>query len=344
MLGVAGLGSGAALGGGAAAAEAAEPASPQTLCTVTDRRLGELSGLAVDRGGVWAMADGGRRVALHRLDLDDCSITRTRTAAIDPFDAEDLARGPDGTLWVADTGDNERRRETVALIALPPTGAPRLHRLRYPDGPHDAEALLVAADGVPLVITKETVAAAGIYLPEGPLAEPGPTPLIRVGEVVLPGSDTVGGPVGGIGARLVTGAALNADGRVAAVRTYTDAWLFPVAGETAADLVAALRTNPVRVPLPGEPQGEAIAFEADGRLLSGSESRGGARGAIRAVPGAAALAVAGQSAEPRAAPAATPENTGPAWTPAAAGAAAVAGLLVLAIVAMAVHALVRRRP
>ncbi|MHA6793729.1 hypothetical protein ACVGVM_09460 [Pseudonocardia bannensis] len=317
--------------------------APQTRCTVEDRRLAELSGLVVDRGGLWAMGDGGRRVEVHRLDTAGpvCRVVESRTARIDPFDAEDLARGPDGTLWVADTGDNRRRRETVALVALPPRGEARLHRLTYPDGPHDGEALLIGADGVPLVITKETGIAAGIYRPAGPLAEPGPTPLVRVGEVMLPASDSEGGPVGGLGSRLVTGAALSADGRVAALRSYTDAWLYPVSDD---DVVAALAGTPVRVPLPDEPQGEAIAFDTDGTLLSGSETRGGVRGEIRAVPAAAALAATagtGERTEPSLPSSATDES--PDWWPAAVGGTAAVGLLAVAGAAMAVHGARRRQ-
>ena len=78
-----------------------------------------------------------------------CAVVESRTAKVDPYDAEDLAVGPDGSLWVGDTGDNEQRRSTVALIVVPARGEPELHRLTYPDGPHDAEALLVDARGVP---------------------------------------------------------------------------------------------------------------------------------------------------------------------------------------------------
>ena len=319
-------------------------APPDSLCTVEDRRLVELSGMVVDRGGLWAMADSGRRVELHRLDTRDCSVTDTRTAAIDPFDAEDLARGPDGALWVADTGDNERRRATVAVIVVPARGAARLHRLTYPDGPHDAEALLVDAAGVPFVITKEVGRPAGIYRTEGSLAGPrvdtegslaGPRvdtegspdgrgqdrtagsaiPLVRVGEVTLPVSDTPGGPIGGLGSRVVTGAATSANGRVVALRSYTDAWLYPMVGD---DILAALAEWPVHVPLPDEPQGEAIAFEPDGTLLSGSEGRGPDAGMVRAVSGAAALAEGADGAAPTEAPRAGPAGApagddGPVW-------------------------------
>ncbi len=329
-----------------AGALAAVPA-PQVRCTVDDPRLGELSGLVVRDGAVWAMSDGGRRVELLRLDLDDCSVTGTRTADVNPYDAEDLALGPDGAFWVADTGDNDRDRTTVAVIVAPDRGEARLHRLTYPDGPHDAEALLVDASGRPVVITKE-IGRAGVYRTAEPPEGTGPTPLVRIGELSLPASSTVGGPVGGIGSRVVTGAATNADGSVVALRSYTDAWLYPVQD---GDLVAALQRTPVQVPLPDEPQGEAIAFEPDGTLLSGSETRGGVPGQVRAVAGAAALAPGGTPQAPRTPDGpATPVDAPPAadapapeWLPAAIGAGVAAGLLLLVTAVLGLRGMLRRR-
>jgi hypothetical protein len=310
------------------------------LCAVDDPRLDELSGMVVHDGGLWAMSDGGRSVQVHRIDRSNCNVIDTRTADVDPYDAEDLAVGPDGGLWVADLGDNDRRRDTVAVVVLPERGDARLHRLTYPDGPHDAEALLVDAHGRPLVITKEVGRPAGLYRTADPPEGDGPTQLLLVGELALPASDTLGGPVGGIGTRLVTGAALSADGTVAAVRTYTDAWLFPVSG---GDLVAALNQTPVRVPLPDEPQGEAIAFEPDGTLLSGSETRRGVRGEIRAVAGATALA--GEPVPVTAfppAPEVVPDPGPPPWLPAAMGGGAVVGVLLLVTAAASLRGRLRR--
>jgi hypothetical protein len=199
-------------------------------------------------------------------------------------------------------------------------------------------------------VTKE-IGAAGIYRPEAALATPGPTPLVHVGDLVLPSSDTVGGPIGGFGSRTVTGGAVSADGRVVALRTYTDAWLFPVPAD--GEVADALRGTPVRVPLPGEPQGEALAFTADGTLLSGSEARGGVDGQLRAVPGAAALAVpavppAGSASSPDARVTASPSVRTPTAQPlpagrsAAIGAVAVVGVLGLLAAGMAWHAARRR--
>lgn len=313
-------------------------------CSVEDPRLVELSGLAVVGDAVWAMADGGRRVELLRLDPDTCAVVGRRTAAVDPYDPEDLAGAPDGSLWVGDIGDNDRRRATVALIVVPSNGPTQLHRLTYPDGPHDAEALLVDARGVPTVVTKD-IATTGIYQPEGPLTGGAPRPLVHIADLVLPSSDTVGGPIGGFGTRTVTGGAVTADGRVVALRTYTDAWLYAAPG---GDVAAALRGTPVRVPLPDEPQGEAVAFLPDGTLLSGSESRGGAVGQLRAVPGAAALAEAtgaptrSTTPTPAAAAPAPVAAPPPTWRSAVLGTGAVVVVLGLLAAAMARHAARRR--
>ena len=75
---------------------------------------------------------------------------------------------------------------------------------------------------------------------------------------------------------MITGGAVSADGTVAAVRTYTDVYVFHAPDS---DLVAAIAAGPVfRIPVPDEPQGEAMAFTDAGDLLTGSEAilRGGA--------------------------------------------------------------------
>ena len=75
----------------------------------------------------------------------------------------------------------QRRRSgpTVALIALRPDGSTSIYRLTYPDGPHDAEALLLAPDGTPYVVTKEVLGASGVYRPAAALVDGGTVALAR---------------------------------------------------------------------------------------------------------------------------------------------------------------------
>lgn len=270
------------------------------LCTPGGSELAELSGLAADGDRWFAVSDGGTELRVVVLRPSDCQVLDEITAEVDPYDVEDLALAADGTLWLADTGDNELHRSTVALHRLTQDGDTSLYRLTYPDGPHDAEALLLDRAGVPYVVTKE-LGAARVYRPVGVLTEPGPTRLEQIATVRLEPTDTPGGPVGAVGSVLITGGAVSSDGHVVALRTYTDAYLFSAPG---GDVVAALAGAPVRIRLPDEPQGEALALTPDGTLLSGSEAPSGsealsgAGGAapIRAVPGAVALVASPASA------------------------------------------------
>lgn len=265
------------------ATPAASVAGPKKLCTLPGDRLVELSGLASDGKLLYAVNDGGTQIEVVVLNRK-CVEQRTITAAVDPYDVEDLALTRDGTLWLADTGDNGKDRDTVALLKVTSGGEASLHRLTYPDGQHDTEALLVDRSGRPYLVTKNVLGQSEVYRPSGPLRSPGPTPLKKVADLTFVPSGTPGGPeqAGAAGAILVTGGAVSRDGKVVALRTYTDAYLYYAPD---GDVLKALRRAPVRVPLPNEPQGEAIAFDPDGTLLSGSEGSGQP---IRAVPSAAA--------------------------------------------------------
>jgi hypothetical protein len=145
-----------------------------------------------------------------------------------------------------------------------------VYRLTYPDGPHDAEALLLAPDGTPYVVTKEVLGASGVYSPTAALVDGGTVAMAKVAAVNLTLTGTPGGPVGRAGQLLVTGGAVAADGGHLALRTYTDAYVWPLTGS---DVAGALAATPVRIPLPESPQGEAITFAADNvNLLVASES------------------------------------------------------------------------
>jgi hypothetical protein len=260
-------------------------ADPVERCKLNVKNIGELSGLASDGTKMYATNDGGTKLTVSVLSKD-CKVERTVTNKTDPFDVEDMARTKDGTLWLADTGDNGKKRDTVALHALTPDGKAKLYRLSYPDGQHDAEALLMDKNGVPFLVTKEPFGPAQVFKPEGPLASPGPVKLTNVGALDFKTTETTGGPTSiphAIATILVTGGAVSDDGTVVALRTYTDAYLYSAPD---GDIAAALRREPVRVPLPDEPQGETIAFEPDGTLLTGSEGVGQP---IRAIAGAAAM-------------------------------------------------------
>ena len=254
-------------------------AAPATACVISDPRLDELSGLAATPTGYVGLNDGKFGTSVLRLFVLDraCNVTRVITdRGFDPLDPEDLARTADGTLWIADIGDNNRERATVAVDRLPP-GASRgtTYRLTYPDGAQDAEALLIQPDGRAVIVTKALSGVAAIFVSARPLTGPPATlPLRAAGTVSCSGTGTTGGPdVGSFATVLVTGAALAPGGRQVVLRTYTDAYEWDVRG---GDVTGALTGGPPRrTALPGEPQGESISFTADGTAyLTVSEGLG----------------------------------------------------------------------
>ncbi|GLW34982.1 hypothetical protein Areg01_79180 [Actinoplanes regularis] len=244
-----------------AAAMAAGP-----VCRIDDKRTDELSGLVATADGYVVVNDGADEASHRKIFYlrKDCSVRRTVSFPSRPRDTEDLQLGPDGTLWVADIGDNGSKRETIGLWKVAPgSSKPRLYRMAYPDGAHDAEALLIAPDGTPIVVTKSP-GAAGLYTPDGALRSGATTPLRKAGDVSVP-ITTTANPYGFAGRLLVTGAASSPDGSRVVLRTYADAFEYDVSGGKVVE--ALVSGTPRTIPLPDEPQGESVAYTTDGTAL-----------------------------------------------------------------------------
>ncbi|MEU1244624.1 esterase-like activity of phytase family protein [Micromonospora parva] len=245
------------------------------VCEVRDNRLREISGMVATDDGYVVINDGADDEARRRIFFLDqrCAVRRTVSFPSRPRDTEDLAIGRDGTVWVADIGDNDRSRPTVGVWRLAPGAEqPVLHRMTYPDRPHDAEALLLDASGRPLIITKGGSGTVFLYAPTTALRADATTPLTALGQVTLP-TTTTSNPFSFLGRGVITGAAAAPDGRRVALRSYADAFEYDVPD---GDVVRALTTGTARItPLPDEPQGESITYSRDGRsLLTVSEAAG----------------------------------------------------------------------
>lgn len=268
-----------ALAGVAVAAPA--PVSSQPLaaaagkkrCTVTDERLRELSGLVATKNGYIVINDGTEVESRKRIFFLDSKCKVVKEAArypSSPLDTEDLAVSPKGdTLWIGDIGDNatsKERRTRIAVWTMPIAGnkQPVLHRLSYPENkPRDAEALLVGADGLPLIITKVANGNSEIFTPTAKLrnGDTPPVPMKKVGEIKLP-KTTTENPLSVYGRLAITGAARSPDGTRVVVRTYADAFEYDVTGD---NIVGALTTGKPRVTALADPFGEAISYTSDGK-------------------------------------------------------------------------------
>ncbi|HEX2039425.1 MAG TPA: hypothetical protein VHF47_06790 [Acidimicrobiales bacterium] len=246
------------------------------LCRFADPRIDESSGVsASSRTDDWFFThnDSGDSARFFAVDRTGATLAVFEVDDADADDWEDMARGRNEgrpVLFLGDIGDNFRRRQSVVVYEVleprPKEGNAALkvlrrHELRYEDGPHDAETLLVhPRDGRIWVVTKERDGVAGVYF-----AEAGT--LRRQGDVRL--DALVRRP--GTYARAVTSGEIRADGRKVVLRTPFEAFEWTIDN----DVAAAFAGPPLRIPLPSTEQGEAIAYTRyGGSLLLTTEGRG----------------------------------------------------------------------
>jgi hypothetical protein len=254
----------------------------------------ESSGLAtssVSDDWLFTHEDSGSGSDVLAVGLDGRLLARYRLG-VQARDWEDMARGPDGdggtALFLGDIGDNNARRELGLLVHQVPEPVPGLdgdgvvvdlpptasYRLRYEDGPRDAEALLVhPTTGRVHVVTKGLLGEPQVYAAPVPLLPDSPNVLERVGTFEPDRTGTPGGPgIGRTANVLVTAGDISPDGGRLALRTYTDLYEWHVDN---GDLAAALGDDPVVTALPPTVQGEGLAYTRDGAaLLTSSEGEG----------------------------------------------------------------------
>jgi hypothetical protein len=260
----------------------------ELLFTFADPRIAESSGLASSStpGIVFTHNDSGDAPRFFAVDATGQTVA-TYELDVDVRDWEDMARGPDedgrSSLWLGDIGDNSGARDLGLLVHRVPEPepggptdlTPTSFRLRYDDGPGDAETLLVhPRTGRLYVVGKPLAGPARVYAAPEQLDPAGPNALVQVAEAETRSTDTPGGPpqAGPLADRLVTAGDISPDGSRVALRTYTDLYEWRVPGD---DVAAAFDGEPVVTPLPPTVQGEGLAYSLDGRsLLTSSEGEG----------------------------------------------------------------------
>ncbi len=246
-------------------------AAPVETGTVADPAIVELSGLVASRrldGIYWAHNDSGDQARIFALDETGARRGEFVLDGVTALDWEDITLVPGSTsddIVVADIGDNQAVRDSVTIVRVPEPDLPaepsrpvRLvglapQRITYPDGPHDAEAIVTdPATGELVIVTKAWVGVSKAFTTIDGAGDP----LRDLGEIALEGG------------QLVTAA--DADAVSVVVRTYGDVWVFARDGDEA--IVDTLRREPCRAPVAREQQGEAIALVPDfGGYLTISE-------------------------------------------------------------------------
>ncbi|MGH1561792.1 hypothetical protein [Mumia sp. DW29H23] len=153
----------------------AADAEPQVepVSTITDARVPESSALVVSRRDpalAYTINDSGHEPTVYAVEIATGEVVgSTRLVGHRIVDPEALAIDRDGTLWVADIGDNDAIRSTVSLYALdePVIGdkqlKPTRYRVRYADGNTDAEALLADPTGDGMYIVSKGLLGGQLY-------------------------------------------------------------------------------------------------------------------------------------------------------------------------------------
>ena len=238
----------------------------------------EASGLAVSRrvpGRLWTHNDSGEPV-LFALD-ERGSVTgqlRISGATVEDWEAIASARCDAGScLYIGDIGDNDTKRDHITVYRVPePEGsantsaAAEAFHGTYPDGPHDAEALLVAPDGRIYIVTKGNTGPIALYRFPSDLRAGSTMRLERVGNAAEHSPDRDS---------RITDGAISPDGRWAVLRSQHTLTFFRTT-----DLLAGRWQDASRVDLTPlkEPQGEGVAIGANDTVFVAGESGGQGKG------------------------------------------------------------------
>ena len=232
----------------AAVASDDPPAAVETVFRFQDPAITESSGLVRVGDRVLTENDSGDGPYVYVVDPSTGrTVGRTTYSTEAVTDVEAMAAGPDGSIWMGDIGDNNAARDHVSVYRLPPvqdgnhTVDAQRYDLRYPDGPTNAEALLVDPRDGRVFIVSKSLFGGRVYAAPRHLS-PDHVNLMR--------------PVGRASG-LVTDGSFFPDGRHVVLRTYGAATVYDTATWQSH---AGMR-------LPEQEQGEGITVVDGGRRV-----------------------------------------------------------------------------
>ena len=251
---------------------------PIVVGKIESSDITESSGLAASRcqpGVLWTHNDSGDDAFVFALNLKGASLGTWKVKNARNVDWEDIANYKDASgkcyLYIGDIGDNKsgRNERTVYHVAEPTVSSEAASSNRkapletepadavtftYPDGPHNAETLMVQpATGDIYVLTKRVDGPSFVFK----LAPQFGSTVVaqKVGEVSLPAV-----PNG-----LLTGGSISPDGKRVFLCDYNAGYELQLGNASNFDEI--WKSKPIPVDLGDRKQGEAVTFSSDGSAI-----------------------------------------------------------------------------
>jgi hypothetical protein len=242
---------------------------------VTVDELSEASGIAASRrnpGTLWALNDSGDPI-VYALDAKGAVTGHVRLTGAKVEDWEAIAVGPCGggsCLYVGDIGDNDGTRKQITIYRVTEPAAAQdsaataeVIHATYPDGPQDAESLLITSDGSLFIVTKGVKGSVALYRFPRDLRAGSSVQLQRVAKPRDPGKSP--------NSDRVTDAAASPQGDWIVLRTNR-----ALTFHRTKELMAGNWRPASVVDLAdlNEPQGEAVTFGPSGAIVVAGEGGG----------------------------------------------------------------------
>jgi hypothetical protein len=237
--------------------------------------LAEASGITASRrtpGAFWAVNDSEQPV-IYALDAKGVVTGRVRLTGAKVEDWEAIAAGPcrSGTcLYVGDIGDNNGTRKQITIYRVPEpaigddmTATAEVFHATYPDGPQDAESLVLTSDGSLYIVTKGEKGSVALYRFPRELRAGSTMPLQRVAKPREPGKSP--------NSERITDASASPQGDWIVLRTNRAATFHHLKELMAGNWRPA---HVVDLADLDEPQGEGVTLTADGTLVVVGEGGG----------------------------------------------------------------------
>ena len=235
-----------------------------SIGTLENKEIDEASGIAFSRshdGLIYTHNDSGGGRRIYVIDTLGKGSVVFKIKGVWNRDWEDIAVGPGpdpklNYVYVGEIGDNEAKYTNIFIYRFPEPVQftegmevePEILKLTYPDGPKDAETLMVDPISKDIFILSKRDSLNILYKTTQDAFEKEEAVLVKV--IELPFTMSVAGDI-------------SADGKEILIKNYFTVYYWKRNENETVE--QALSRDPLILPYKPEPQGEAIAFHPNGK-------------------------------------------------------------------------------